>query len=133
MKRLLICFLMSSFLLPIFAQKEDYDRLLRKGIELNDQGHFDAALKCYQECMALYPEAMTPYFEMANTYACMNRHEDSRKCAEKALIAWADQEQTDKITFYLEALSVYITLVVADEPLAETTPEDTATVEEAED
>ncbi|NDV60743.1 tetratricopeptide repeat protein [Bacteroides sp. 519] len=114
MKRWIICFLMSSFLFPIFAQEEDYDLTLQKGIELSDQGHFEEALKCYQECLALYPEAIAPHYEMAQTYASMNQHDDSKKCIEKAFVAWANQEYTDKITFYLEALSVYITLIIAD-------------------
>ncbi len=103
--------------MPTFAQKEDYDRLLRTGIKLHDQGYFDEALKCYQNCIALYPEAMSPYYEMAHTYACMNRHNDSRRSAEKALVVWADHTQTDRITFYIEALSVYLTLIITDQSI----------------
>lgn len=114
MKRFILCFLMSSLLLPVFAQEEDFDHLMWRGIELHDQGYFDAAIKCYQECLVLYPYSIIPYYEMAYTYACMNRHEESRECTEKAFIRIIDNEQTDKITFYLEAMSLYITLIVAD-------------------
>ena len=51
----------------------------------------------------------------AQTYASMNRHDESKRCTEKAFLAWASQEHTDKITFYLEAFSVYVTLIVSEQ------------------
>ena len=87
MKRLFICFLLSSFILPVISQEDYIDRLVRKGSELRELGCFENAVKCYQNGLSVYPESMIIYFEMAYSYACMNEIEKSFECAEKAMVA----------------------------------------------
>ncbi|WP_163173498.1 hypothetical protein [Bacteroides sp. 51] len=87
MKRLIICFLLSSFMLPVISQEDYIDRLVRKGTELRELGCFENAVECYQNGLSVCPESMVIYFEMAYSYACMNEIEKSFECAEKAMIA----------------------------------------------
>ena len=87
MKRLFIYFLLSSFILPVMAQEDHVDQLVRKGTELRDRGCLANAAECYQNGLNAYPESAVIYFEMAYNYACMNEIEKSFECAEKAMIA----------------------------------------------
>lgn len=117
MKRFVICFLLSSlFLSPIFAQEDNYDRIVRRGIQLHEQGDFDAAIKCYQEGLKLKPESTLPYFQIACCYASMNNYKDMMKLAEKAILVDEEFFETeDKVVYYIEALSMYITLIMRNE------------------
>lgn len=87
MKRYLICFLLSSFILPVMSQEDYIDRVVRKGAELRELGCFENAVKCYQNGLSICPEPMVIYLEMAYSYACMNDMEKCFECAEKAIIA----------------------------------------------
>lgn len=114
MKRFIICFLMSSSLLfSIYAQEEDLTRIIWEGMKLHDRGYYDAAIRCYQEGLMINPESLTAYYFMAQSYACMENYKDSRECTDKAFMLEMNREPTDKVNFYLKALSQYVTLVAA--------------------
>ncbi|GEM_PF-3003717 len=121
MKRFIICFLMSSLFFSIYAQEEDLTRIIREGIKLHDRGYYEAAINCYQEGLMIYPESLAAYYYMAQSYACIEKYKDSRKCAEKAFMYEMNNEPTDKVSFYLEALSMYVTLVFAARSLEDET------------
>jgi len=87
MKRYLICFLLSSFILPVMPQEDYVDQLIKKGVELREMGCFENAVKCYQNGLDISPESMVIYLEMAYSYACMNEMEKSFEYAEKAMLA----------------------------------------------
>lgn len=117
MKRFLICFLLSSLcMFAINAQEDNFDRIIRRGVQLHEQGDFNAAIKCYQEGLKLRPKSTLPYFQIACCYASLNNYKAMAKSAEKAILVDEEHFKTeDKVVYYLEALSMYITLILKNE------------------
>lgn len=81
MKRYLMCFLLSSFMLQVIPQEDYANPVVAKGTELHE----------------ILLDPMLIYFDMAYHYACMSDMDKSIEYAEKAL--WADDELQDM--FYL--------------------------------
>lgn len=101
MKRYLICFLLSSFILPVMPQEDNVDRVVKKGMKLREMGFFKNAVECYQKGLRVCPESTLIYFEMAYSYACMNEMEKSMECAEKAMLFDEDSHELLDLWIYL--------------------------------
>ena len=103
MKRFFLCFLLSSFILPVIAQEDYIDQLVEKGTELREMGCFENAIRSYQDGLNISPESMILYFEMACSYASMNEMEKSIECAEKAM--WSDDRSQELMYLWIFILS----------------------------
>lgn len=105
MKRYLICFLLSSFMLPVMPQEDNVDQVVKKGMKLRELGCFENAVECYQKGLSVCPESMLIYFEMAYSYACMNEMEKSMEYAEKAMLSDDGSQELLYLWMYLISAS----------------------------
>jgi tetratricopeptide (TPR) repeat protein len=67
-KTLAVLIVMIMFIGSTFAQTPMVDRLINEGVDLFDQGDYDAAIKKYEKAIDLNPKNMAARYELAYTW-----------------------------------------------------------------
>ena len=82
-KRLFILFLFVGITTATYAQTAlDF---IKKGIELHDANKFDDAVVAFETAIKIEPKNSTAHYEIANTYAAMEKYEKAIDHAEKVI------------------------------------------------
>ncbi|NQV51642.1 MAG: tetratricopeptide repeat protein [Flavobacteriales bacterium] len=91
MRKLVFTFLISFVSMGLYAQDSVVQEIMTRGIELHDQGHYDAAITEYEQALALKPKDAFVNYELALSHYYK---EDYDKTIAYASVAAAEESES---------------------------------------
>lgn len=108
MKKIILFVLMAIFSTVAFAQVSNNDevvKLIGEGVNLNDEGKYDEALKKFDKALKLEPKNATATYEKAYTYYSKGEKDKAKKLLEKGLDK--AEQNMDYVGMYLLLATIY--------------------------
>jgi tetratricopeptide (TPR) repeat protein len=80
---LILLLLVSTF--TITAQSDELNEIVRKGVELHDNGQYEKAIETYKTALKIDKKSILVHYEMATTYFTLKKYDDAIKHADKVI------------------------------------------------
>lgn len=80
----ILCLIIISLSISLYAQPEKAQKLMEMGIRSHDIGEYEKAIELYREALELAPDSPLLYYEIASSYMLLGEH---KKALENAEIA----------------------------------------------
>ncbi len=83
----------------VLGQKQAFDDLVNAGIQLHDEGAYDAAIQKYKEALMLNPKSSLVLYELSYSYLAKSDYKQAEKYSKRVIQMKDDQMLSGYITY----------------------------------